>query len=93
MRQIDDLGEGALIGGGEIGDIDASLGPAQRRHQGDEQHRRAIAPGVDVARIVNLAENRDESLHGSLPKSRSLLNESFSTSRAMPLCSSAIPLP
>lgn len=58
MRQIDDRGEIALVGGGEIGDIDAVLGPAPRRHQRDEQHRRAIVPGVDLARIVNLAGGR-----------------------------------
>jgi hypothetical protein len=67
MRQVDDLGETALIGRREIGDIDAVLRAAQRRHQRDKQHGRAIVPRIQVARIANLPENRHQSPHGNLP--------------------------
>ena len=47
VRQGDDLGEVRLVGGAKIGDVDATLRPAQSRHQGDEQHRGAIMAGVE----------------------------------------------
>ena len=69
VRQGDDLGEVRLVGGAKIGDVDATLRPAQSRHQGDEQHRGAIMAGVSVAGIANLTKNGNQRLHRSLLES------------------------
>src|SRR5271166_3562297 len=65
MRQIDDLGKARLIGAAEIGNVDATLRPAQSRHQGNEQHRRAIMPRVNVTRIAYLAKDGNKRFHRS----------------------------
>lgn len=92
MRQIDDLRQLRLIGGGEIGDVDAGLGPAQSRRKRDKQHRRQIVPCVEVARIADLTKNGDQRLQSRLPSNQEASSESTFPSNATALYSSAIPL-
>ena len=62
MRQVDDLRQLGLVGGGEIGNVDAGLGPTQSRRERNEQHRRQIVTRVEVARIAHLVKNGDQRL-------------------------------
>src|SRR5208283_3353093 len=92
VRQVDDLRQLGLVGGGEIGDVDAGLGPAQSRRERNEQHRRQIVARVEVARIADLAKNRDQCLQYGPPPNQEPPSESTSPSSATALYSSAIPL-
>src|SRR5271156_236182 len=93
VRQIDDLRQLAFVGGGEIGNVDASLGAAQRRRKRNEQHRRQIVPRIAVTRVANFTKNGDQRLHNRLPTNQEAPSESTSSSNATTLYSYAIPLP
>src|SRR5262249_39070307 len=52
---------------GKIRNVDATLRPTQRRRQRYKQHRRKIMPCIDVPRIANFSENRDQCFHPGPP--------------------------
>ena len=86
VRQVDDSGNSVFVGGGEIGNVDAGLGPTQSRRERNEQHRRQIVTRVEVARIAHLAKNGDQRLQYRLPfESGSLFRINFSFKRNSPL--------
>ena len=60
MRQIDNLSQGGFMAIGKIGDIDYVFRPAQCCRQRDEQHRGQRMSGIDIARVTDLAKNRDD---------------------------------
>jgi hypothetical protein len=92
MRQVDDLRQLGLVGGGEIGNVDAGLGPTQSRRERNEQYRRQIVTRVEVTRIAHLVKNGDQRLQYRPPPNQEASSESTSPSSATALYSTAIPL-
>ncbi len=93
VRQIDDLAQSIHMRIGKIRNLHATLRPAQCRRQRNKQHRPKNMPGIDVARILNVAENRDNRLHRRPPQNKEAPSESNFSIPATELYSSAIPLP
>ena len=93
VAKIDDLGKLVLVGGSKIGNINARFRPAQSRRQRNEQHRRQIMPRIEVARVADLTENRDDCFHLGSPESGRASSESTFSSNAIAFYLSAIPLP
>jgi len=91
MRQVDDLAKIALVRLGEIGNIHHALGPAQSRHQRNEQHRTAIVPRVQVTRVLNVAQNRNQRFHRQPPESGSHLKNRFLASAQYPYAQMRFP--
>ena len=60
MTKINDLGKIVLVGGSEIGEIDTRFRPAQSRRQRNEQHCWKIMLCIEVTRVANFTENRNE---------------------------------
>jgi hypothetical protein len=83
VRQVDDCGKKIFIGRREIRNLDATLRATQSPRQRNEQHRRQIMADVRVARIANLAENRNQRFHQSLPSNQEASEESISTLSAI----------
>jgi len=81
--QVDDSGKKIFVGRREIRDLDATLRPTQSRRQRNEQHCRQIMTRVQVERIANLAENRNEWFHQRLPSNQEASEESISALSAI----------
>ena len=82
VRKLDDFRQTVFVGRGEIGDVHATPRPAQSRSQGDEQHCRQIVPRIQVPRVANLPEYRNQRRHHRLRSNREAPSESISTRRA-----------
>src|SRR5712691_1479621 len=92
MAKINDLGKLVLVSGSKIGEIDTRFRPAQSRRQRNEQHCRKIMLRVEVTRVANFTENRNEGFHPGSPESGKPSSESTFSSSAIALYSCAIPL-
>src|SRR5262249_42751412 len=93
VRQIDELAQTFLICRRETRNRHTVLRPAQRRSQRYEQHGRKIMSRIDVTRITDFPENRDDRLHPRPPRHKEASSESTSSSNATKVYSNAIPLP
>jgi hypothetical protein len=82
MVKVDDLGQRGFVGGSKIRDVDARLGAAQSRRQGNEQHCRKVMLRIEVTRITNFTENRNECFHPGSPESGKPSSESTFSNNA-----------
>src|SRR4029077_8846147 len=93
VTKLDNFGKLFLVGGSKICDIDARLRPTQGRGQRNEQHCWKIVLRIEVTRVANFSENRNECFHAGSPESGKPPSESTSSSSAIEFYSDAIPLP